>query len=79
MAELDKIVGEQFGIDTMMGVVKHLPEIGVVPDQRITYREACRKGIAPAPTNEYQKAIWEKEHAVPKNPMKIEFDPKKGK
>lgn len=79
VAELDKIVGEQFGIDTMMGVVKHLPEIGVVPDQRITYREACRKGIAPAPTNEYQKAIWEKEHAVPKNPMKIEFDPKKGK
>ena len=79
VAELDKIVGDQYGIDTLMGVVKHLPEIGVVPDQRITYREACRKGIAPSPTNDYQKAIWEKEHAVPKNPMKIEFDPKKGR
>ena len=79
VADLDKTVGDQFGIDTMMGVVKHLPEIGVVPDQRITYREACRKGIAPAPTNDFQKAIWDKEHAVPKNPMKIEFDPKKGK
>lgn len=79
VASLDKTVGDQFGIDTMMGVVKHLPEIGVVPDQRITYREACRKGIAPAPTNEFQKVIWEKEHSIPKNPMTIEFDPKKGR
>lgn len=78
VASLDKVVGDQFGIDTMMDVVKHLPEIGVVPDQRITYREACRKGIAPAPTNEFQKVIWDKEHSIPKNPMTIEFDPKKG-
>lgn len=79
VASLDKVVGDQFGVDTMMGVVKHLPEIGVVPDQRITYREACRKGIAPAPTNDVQKAIWDKEHTLPANPMKIEFDPKKGR
>ena len=79
VADLDKTVGDQYGIDTMMNVMKHLPEIGIVPDQRITYREACRRGIAPSPTNDYQKAIWEKERMVPRNPMTIEFDPKKGK
>ena len=44
-----------------------------------TYRTACMQGWAPAPTNDVQKAIWEKVHALPKNPMKIEFDPKKGR
>lgn len=52
---------------------------GLARIQRTTYRSALRQGWAPPPTNEFQKAIWEKEHAVPKNPMKIEFDPKKGK
>jgi len=79
VAELDKTVGEQYGIDTMMAVTKHLPEIGVVPDQRITYREACRRGIAPAPTNDFQKAIWDEVHKLPTKPIKIEFDPAKGK
>lgn len=44
-----------------------------------TYRKACEEGWAPAPTNDVQKAIWEKAHAVPATPMKIEFDPKKGR
>ena len=35
--------------------------------------------MAPAPTNEFQKAVWDKVHAIPQNPMKIEFDPKKGR
>ena len=44
-----------------------------------TYESACRMGWAPAPTNDVQKAIWDKVHAVPATPMKIEFDPKKGR
>ena len=44
-----------------------------------TYRQACREGWAPPPTNDVQKAIWENVHAIPKQPMKIEFDQKKGK
>jgi predicted Zn-dependent protease len=44
-----------------------------------SYRKACEEGWAPAPTNDIQKAIWDKIHATPKNPMKIEFDPKKGR
>ena len=79
VAELDKTIGDKYGMDTMTEILNHLPEIGVVKDEFITYREACRRGIAASPTNEYQKAIWEKVHAAPKAPMKIEFDPKKGR
>ena len=46
---------------------------------RKTYKRACEEGWAPAPTNDVQKTIWEQVHAAPKNPMKIEFDPKKGR
>ena len=50
---------------------------GVVKARRTPYRAAVQQGWAPAPTNEYQKAVWDEVHALPKNPMKIEFDPKK--
>ncbi len=44
-----------------------------------TYRTACMQGWAPAPTNDVQRAIWEKVHAIPAKPMRIEFDPKRGR
>jgi len=77
--ELDKTIGDDYGMDTMIAMSSHLPEIGVVSDQRITYREACRRGIASQPTNDVQRAIWDEVHAIPQKPMKIEFDPKKGR
>lgn len=50
------------------------------------YRSACMKGIAPEPANEAQRAIWdlvmkEKKEATkePTSPIKIKFDPKRGK
>ena len=46
---------------------------------RKTYLKACQEGWAPTPTNDVQKAIWDKAHAIPEKPMKIEFDPKKGR
>lgn len=53
--------------------------LGIIPVRRVTYRRACQEGWAPAPTNAVQKAVWDKVHAMPANPMKIEFDPKKGR
>ena len=44
-----------------------------------SYRTACKQGWAPTPTNDVQKAIWDEVHAIPATPMKIEFDPKKGR
>lgn len=60
-------------------MIDSLKAAGLGVRKTVSYRQACREGWAPAPTNEVQKAIWEKAHAIPKNPIKIEFDPKKGK
>ena len=43
------------------------------------YSAAVQEGWAPTPTDTVQKAIWDKVNATPKTPMKIEFDPKKGR
>ena len=50
-----------------------------VISESFTHKKACQEGWAPAPTNDVQKAIWEKVHAIPDKPMTIEFDPKKDK
>ena len=52
-------------------------EFGII--KRATYRAACKQGWAPAPTNDLQRAIWDKVHEIPDSPLKIEYDPKKGK
>lgn len=52
---------------------------GVKKERRIPYRVAVQEGWASAPTNEYQQAVWDDVKAPPKTPMKIEFDPKKGR
>ncbi len=59
IADLDRTPGDQYGVDTLMAIARNLPDIGVTPDRMITYREACRQGIAPTPTNNFQKVIWE--------------------
>jgi hypothetical protein len=58
---------------------ENLQALGMASERKVPYVKACKEGWAPAPTNEFQKAIWDKVHSTPKNPMKIEFDPKKGK
>ena len=58
---------------TMMS--DHLPKLGVTFPYMTTYKRACREGWAPAPTNDVQKAIWEKVKADkergPTNPILI--------
>ena len=42
-------------------VISHaLPQMGIPQIRRVSYKNACEEGWAPAPTNEFQKAIWEK-------------------
>ena len=78
MSDLD-ICSESLPADILGKNTLYLKKIGVEPAQRKLYSVACREGWAPAPTNEYQKAVWDKVHSAPKTPMKIEFDPKKGR
>ena len=66
---------------TIMDMVQRcgawLSKIGVTPERQVMYLRACREGWAPAPTNEYQKAIWDKVHAMPTAPIKIKPETKK--
>ena len=78
LADIDRMP-ERFGLDTIAHIRNSAPFYGLVPWYQTTYIKACEEGWAPAPTNDIQKAIWDKVHAAPKNPMKIEFDPKKGR
>jgi len=66
-------------IDVLKRFETYMKDLGVTPSVRVIYRKAVQEGWAPAPTNEFQKAVWDKVHATPQNPMKIEFDPKKGR
>jgi hypothetical protein len=77
--DLDSIQEDSYGVEALMTLERMLPYYGVMPWKQATYKKACREGWAPAPTNEYQKAIWDKVHEPPATPMKIEFDPKKGR
>jgi len=78
ISDLDKVDAD-LPIDVMNRMSDSLRKIGVTPAVKMTYRAACQEGWAPAPTNDIQKAIWDKVNAAPKTPMKIEFDPKKGR
>ena len=77
--DLDMIKEENYGIDVAYAISGGLPRRGVTPWLETTYKKACEEGWAPEPTNDVQRAIWEKVRAVPDKPITIEFDPKAGK
>lgn len=78
-ADLEGIIKPVITMDTGMSMNHNLEKIGVTKSKMTTYLKACQEGWAPAPTNDYQKAIWDQTHSIPTNPMKIKFDPKVGR
>ena len=78
--ELDAVNIEQFGIEEIVHMRESVTRYGLVPWHQATYKKACEEGWAPAPTNEFQKAIWEQAKADkergPTNPITIQ-PPKK--
>ena len=77
--DLDKNPDLELPVDVISRFKTYMETLGVTPAIQLTYRKACQEGWAAAPTNDYQKAIWDQVHEPPANPMKIEFDPKKGR
>ena len=67
---------DKLPIDIQESVKKYLGAAGVTPMKRTIYQRACQEGWAPAPTNDAQRAIWDKVHAIPDKPMTIKYDPK---
>lgn len=79
LSDLDAIPGLDFALDIEARIVNNMNETEVKPYRIAKYSEAVQEGWAPAPTNEFQKAIWDSVRALPAKPMKIEYDPKQGK
>ena len=77
--DLDEILDVKMPLEFEQRFERYLPGLGIVPWKKVSYKKAVQEGWAPTPTNEYQQAIWDKVHQIPANPMKIEFDPKKGR
>ena len=66
-------------VDMIDAYVKYLGSLGVSPAIYAVYEKACMQGWAPPPTNDVQRAIWDETRQLPTKPIKIKFDPKKGK
>ena len=77
LSDLDAIPGLDFALDIEARIVNNMNETEVKPYRIAKYSEAAQEGWAPAPTNEYQKAIWNKIHAMPSEPIKIKPEEKK--
>lgn len=76
--DLDQILSAATPYEYRTRYQKYLPLMGITPYKVVHYKKACQEGWAPAPTNEYQKAIWDKVHQMPTKPIKIIYDPAKG-
>ena len=70
---------EQVPVDLVDRYTTYLKQLGITPRVTASYEEACQEGWAPQPTNEFQKAIWDKVHAIPQKPIKIEYNEKRDK
>ena len=77
--QLDKFADCRLPVDVLARFAPYAKGYGITPAIESTYRKACKEGWAPQPTNDYQKAIWDSFHELPSKPIKIDFDPEKGK
>ena len=77
--ELDVTMDYRLPVDIFQRFRPYMEALGVTPEISVTYKKACEEGWAPTPTNEYQKAVWDKVHAMPTAPIKIKPETKKVK
>ena len=75
--DLDVFEDCRLPVDILSRFTPYLAGYGVKPCILSTYRKACEEGWAPAPTNDVQKAIWDKVHTMPTEPIKIKPEEKK--
>lgn len=57
--DLDAIKGRFLSPGPLNNIINYGKRIGLCQNRPTTYRQACQEGWAPAPTNHYQKAVWE--------------------
>lgn len=77
-ADLD-LCPDLLPVDRISAALAHMRLLKMRPRDWYTYEDACEEGWAPAPTNDVQKAIWDKVHNPPTKPLKITYDRDKQK
>ena len=77
--DIDEVTSLDITMLPEMGIRDTLPRRGLELIEIGSYEDACMLNIAPAPTNDIQRAIWKKVHAPPEKPMKITYDKDKQK
>lgn len=77
--DIDNLKMEQPCPEPFREMSQSAAKLGIAQAKLTSYRRACAEGWAPPPANEYQKAIWDETRQLPTKPIKIEFDPAKGK
>ena len=76
MKQLDVSV-DSIPVDMIQFYQVYLKELGVTQRSVTNYRTAVKEGWAPQPTNDVQRAIWDKVHEMPTEPLKIKSETKK--
>jgi hypothetical protein len=77
--ELDDLTYQVMQPMNFQKMYSDLGKFGISRARRVPYHIAVQEGWASPPTNDVQKAIWKRVHAIPDKPIKIEFDPKRDK
>ena len=66
---------QRMSLMELRNIMNHLLSLGITRMTTTTYYQACRDGWAPVPTNNIQRAVWERVQAEkergPTNPIKI--------
>ena len=79
--ELDMLEANSLSEEPLMKAEEGLKKMGIKPFRSVTYRTACEEGWAPAPTNDFQRAIFEtikdEKERGPSNPRPIKFKGKR--
>ena len=79
LKDLDALKGLGVAQFAVPGLMNHVRHIGIELGYEELYEVACQEGWAPQPTNDFQRAIWEKVHTIPTKPIKIEYNEKRDK
>ena len=71
VSDLDQMSAKAVSPAHLTQMSRYCQTLGLQHPMPMVYFEACERGLAPAPTNAAQKAIWDKVHQLPKTPIKI--------
>lgn len=71
LKDLDAVNQSNFCPEPLEKIRLGARSLDIRPFRRGTYRSACLAGWAPPPTNDIQRAIWNKTHELPTNPLPL--------